>query len=79
MENLEKIIAIELFNAAQAMEFRRPAKTSPYLENFIAAYRKYVKFIEDDEIMYTNIAKSINFLRDYKLELPGEDVTKYQL
>ncbi len=79
MENLEKIIAIELFNAAQAMEFRRPAKTSPYLENFVAAYRKYVKFIEDDEIMYTNIAKSINFLRDYKLELPGEDVTKYQL
>ncbi len=79
MENLEKIIAIELFNAAQALEFRRPTRTSPYLENFVAAYRKYVKFIEDDEVMYTNIAKSINFLKDYKLEIPYEDVKMFQL
>jgi len=32
MENLERILAIELYNAAQAMEFRRPAKTSAFLE-----------------------------------------------
>ncbi len=79
LENLERIIAIELLNAAQAMEFRRPAKTSEYLENYLKEYRKYVNFITDDEIMYTHIAKSVTFLREYALELPEEDVTKYQL
>ena len=79
LENLERIIAIELLNAAQAIEFRRPAKTSEYLENYLKEYRKYVNFITDDEIMYTNIAKSVRFLREYVLDLPEEDVKKYQL
>jgi histidine ammonia-lyase len=79
LENLERIIAIELLNAAQAMEFRRPAKTSEYLENYLKSYRKYVSFINDDEIMYTNIAKSVTFLREYSLNLPEEDVMKYNL
>ena len=63
MENLERILAIELYNAAQAMEFRRPAKTSPYLEKFLTEYRKVVRFLEDDEIMYTDINESVKFLR----------------
>jgi len=79
LENLERIIAIELLNAAQAMEFRRPAKTSEYLENYLKAYRKYVNFITDDEIMYTHIARSVDFLREYVFDLPEEDVKKYQL
>jgi histidine ammonia-lyase len=79
LENLERIIAIELLNAAQAMEFRRPAKTSEYLENYLKEYRKYVNFINDDEIMYPHIAKSVCFLREFSLDLPEEDVTKYQL
>lgn len=79
MENLEKILAIELFNAAQALEFRRPLKSSSYIEDFVSQYRKYVNFIDDDEIMYTHMNNTIAFLRDYHLQLPGEDVTKYQL
>lgn len=79
LENLERILSIELFNAAQALEFRRPAKSSDYIENFVAEYRKIVKFIDDDEIMYTNMAKSVDFLRSYSFELPDEDVKKYQL
>ncbi len=63
MENLERILAIELYNAAQAMEFRRPAKTSPYLEKFLADYRKVVHFLKEDEIMYTDINESVKFLR----------------
>ncbi len=70
MENLERILAIELFNAAQALEFRRPAKTSPYLENFVKQYRQMVKFIDDDVVMYTEIHKTIEFLRDFDTGLP---------
>ncbi|MDA3822280.1 MAG: histidine ammonia-lyase, partial [Bacteroidales bacterium] len=46
MENLERILAIELYCAAQALDFRRPAKTSPYLESILSQYREKEKFIK---------------------------------
>jgi histidine ammonia-lyase len=69
--NLERILAIELFNAAQAMEFRRPAKTSGYLENFLTKYRKNVEFIDNDRIMYPDINRSVAFLKEVNLDLPN--------
>ncbi|WP_372950225.1 aromatic amino acid lyase, partial [Mariniphaga sp.] len=66
--NTEKILAIELYNAAQAMEFRRPLKTSPYLEKFLKEYRKEVTFVEHDVLMYEGINKTIKFL----------NITKYK-
>ena len=62
-QNLERILAIELFNAAQALEFRRPLKSSPYLERFVAQYREQVSFVEHDKIMHDEIEKSIAFLQ----------------
>ena len=61
--NTERVLAIELFNAAQALDFRRPLKSSPAVEAIHAAYRKVVPFIVDDEVMYPNIAQSIEFLK----------------
>lgn len=66
-DNLGKILGIELMNAAQAFEFRRPMKTSPVLEEFFAEYRKVVPFIDEDQVMYTNIAKSIDFVNNYEI------------
>jgi histidine ammonia-lyase len=68
--NLERILAIELFNAAQALEFRRPAKSSPFIEEFVMHYRKNVPFIENDVIMYPYIEKSVQFLRTIPLNIP---------
>ncbi|MGC8864165.1 MAG: histidine ammonia-lyase [Bacteroidales bacterium] len=70
VDNLEKILAIELFNAAQALEFRRPARTSPFLEDFVKAYRQVVPFIENDEVMYPYINRSVEFLRKVPLDIP---------
>lgn len=70
MENLERILAIELFNAAQAIEFRRPLKTSEYLEHFLSEYRKLVAFIKDDVVMYNEIHKSVAFLQAFDTQLP---------
>ena len=61
--NTERVLAIELFNAAQALDFRRPLKSSPAVEAIHAAYRKVVPFIVDDEVMYPHIAYSIEFLK----------------
>ncbi len=62
--NTERVLAIELFNAAQALEFRRPARTSPILEGLLADYRRHVPFIDNDEVMYPHIAASVKFLQD---------------
>jgi len=63
LDNLERILGIELMNAAQALEFRRPLKTSPFLEGILSEYRTSVPFVNDDIIMYEAIDRSIEFLR----------------
>jgi len=62
INNVEKVLAIELMNAAQALEFRRPLKTSSVLEDFVSNYRKFVPFVENDTIMYELMHKSQEFL-----------------
>lgn len=62
--NTERVLAIELFNAAQALEFRRPLKSSPIIENVYKAYRETVPFIVNDEVMYPHIKHSIDFLEN---------------
>jgi histidine ammonia-lyase len=62
-DNLERILAIELFTASQAIEFRRPLKTSAYLESFLDEFRKRVPLVEQDKMMYLEIEASIQFIR----------------
>ena len=61
--NVERVLAIELFNAAQALDFRKPLKSSPKIMEIYDEYRKTVPFIEDDKLMYPYIQRSIEFLR----------------
>jgi len=61
-ENVQKILAIELYNASQAMDFRRPLHTSPILEDFLAQYRTRVAFVNEDTLMYEGINETIRFL-----------------
>ncbi|NOR87949.1 MAG: histidine ammonia-lyase, partial [Bacteroidales bacterium] len=52
VENTMSILAIELFNAAQALDFRRPAKSSEVIEDFVEAFRQKVAFVENDTLMH---------------------------
>lgn len=67
-DNLERILSIELLNAAQAMHFRRPLKSSPIIEKFLTGYRERVPFVEDDVVMYRLIDKTIEYLRQVELD-----------
>ncbi len=62
--NVERVLAIELMNAAQALEFRRPARSSVQMEQLVADYRTVVPFIDNDEVLYPHIEQSILFLRE---------------
>ena len=64
VDNVETVLAIELFNAAQALEFRRPLKSSPILEKIFADYRKVVPFVDTDTYMHPLIEKSVQFIRN---------------
>ncbi|HEX7413849.1 MAG TPA: histidine ammonia-lyase [Bacteroidia bacterium] len=62
IENVYKVLAIEFLNATQALEFRRPLKSSPQIEKTVSEYRKKVPFIAQDKIMYTEINKTLIFV-----------------
>ena len=64
VDNVETVLAIELFNAAQALEFRRPLKSSPKLESIFADYRRQVPFVDQDTYMHPLIEKSVQFLKN---------------
>ena len=63
IDNVEKVLAIELLTAVQALEFRRPLKTSPELEKIVAAFRKVISFNEADRILHDDMMKAVEFLR----------------
>ena len=62
--NTERVLAIELFNAAQALEFRRPLRSSEAVEMLVEKYRKVVPYIDNDRVMYPLIDASITFLQN---------------
>ena len=60
--NLRKVLAIELMNAAQALDFRRPETSSQLIEKFHAEFRSVVPHLEKDRLMYPEIQLAIEFL-----------------
>ena len=79
IKNVERVIAIELMNASQALEFRRPLKTSPLLESFLEHYRSVVPFIKEDKVLHYDIENSIQFLKDVEIEVEELFLNHYGL
>lgn len=67
LNNVERILAIELLTAAQALTFRRPLKTSPELERLIETYREFVSHQPEDHYLANDIAGSIHFLKTHPI------------
>ncbi len=67
INNVQKVLAIELLTATQALDFRTK-KTSPFLQSFVKAYRQVVPLIEEDRVLYDDIKKSIEFIRYLQVE-----------
>ena len=54
-------------NAAQGLDFRRPLRSSPFIEKFLATYRNEVLFIKEDIVMYKEIHKTVAFLKRHQV------------
>jgi histidine ammonia-lyase len=68
VENKERILAIELLNASQAIEFRRPLQSSDFIESFLKSYREEVAIVTEDRILHYDIEKSIAFLNSFQID-----------
>jgi histidine ammonia-lyase len=68
MENLERILAIELMNASQAIEYRRPLQSSDFIEMFLKSYREEVPLVKEDRILHYDIEKTVSFLNSFQIE-----------
>jgi histidine ammonia-lyase len=65
LDNLQYILAIELMSASQAIEFRRPLKSSALLEFAHSYVRSFVGFAEEDRIFADDIIKIRNIISDF--------------
>lgn len=68
MDNLERILAIELMNASQAIEYRRPLQSSDFIEMFLKSYRSEVPMVKEDRILHYDIEKTVDFLNSFQIE-----------
>jgi histidine ammonia-lyase len=68
LENVERILAIELLTAAQALEFHRPKTSSEEIETIVKAFRQKVTFNSRDRVLHDDMIKAVEFLQTYSLE-----------
>ena len=68
LDNLERILSIELMTASQAIEYRRPLQSSNCIEQFLKAYKKEVPFVKEDRILHYDIKKTVVFLDSFSID-----------
>ncbi|ARV07877.1 histidine ammonia-lyase [Polaribacter sp. SA4-10] len=71
VDNLQTILAIELFTASQALSFGN-GKTSPFLESIITMFRKEVTIVEEDRVMHHDLVNASKFITS--LEIDSEEL-----
>jgi histidine ammonia-lyase len=64
VDNLTRILAIELLTAAQALDFRRPHKSAKAIELMHSEFRKIVSFNDADRYLHEDMTKAVDFLEN---------------
>src|SRR6185437_6780842 len=67
VNNVEKVLAIELLTAIQALEYRRPLKSSPEIEKLVKEFRKKVSFNNADRFLHDDMMRAVEFIQEYEL------------
>ena len=68
IENVERVLSIELLNASQALFFRSPLKSSQIIEGLLKAYRGEIHIVKEDMVLHDLIEKSIKFLEEMQID-----------
>ena len=62
VENVEKLLSVELLTASRGLDFRKPLKSSDKIEAILADYRKVVPFKDKDSVLYQDLHKTQDFI-----------------
>lgn len=65
LDNVEQLLGIELLTACQALEFRRPGRSSEVLETVFTAFRQEVEFVGHDRVLYPDLHRAAAFVRKF--------------
>ena len=68
INNVYSILAIELITAAQALDLRKPLKSSAKITALINTFRQEVPFIEYDRVLHDDIQIATSFLKNYHFD-----------
>jgi len=68
IDNVERILAIELLNASQALVFREPLKSSEFIETYLLMYREEVPFVDEDRELHVDIKNTLTFMQNMVIE-----------
>ena len=67
IENVEKVLAIELLTAIQALEYRRPLHSSPEIEKLVTEFRKKISFNNADRFLREDMMAAMEFMKEYEM------------
>jgi histidine ammonia-lyase len=67
VENVQTVLGIELYTASQALSFGK-AKSSPFLESFVTAFREEVSIVEEDRVMHHDIIAASQFIDSLQVD-----------
>ena len=67
VDNLQTILAIELYTASQALAFLK-GTSSPFLESVLSSFREEVSLVKEDRVMHDDIVKSSKFLETIEID-----------
>ncbi len=65
IRNVERVLAIELLTAVQALDFRRPLQSSAFVESMVTAFRKEISFNDVDRVLHDDMVKAVAFVHNY--------------
>lgn len=68
IDNVEKVLAIELLTATQALDYRRPLKSSSLIERVAEQFREIVPSNEEDRILHRDMMEAIAFIKEFNFE-----------
>jgi histidine ammonia-lyase len=69
VEHAARVIATELVCACQGLEFHRPLRTTPQLEDAVARVREIVPRVEEDRSLAEEVGRLADTIRTGELEL----------
>lgn len=70
VENVQRLLALELLVSGQALDFRRPHQSSPTVENLHKGLRESVPYFEEDRILHEDIKASESYVAQLLKETP---------